>query len=73
MHGDGVVVCHNRIVGFGDPMIIKKLGARSFDFYGNDIRDSWDGCELDDGAGNARLFNNRWTNVWSSGSVPQYT
>lgn len=63
VHGDGHVVCHNAISGFGDPMINMKDLARAIDFYGNDIRDSFDGAELDLGGGNVRAFHNRWTNV----------
>jgi hypothetical protein len=63
VNGDGHVVCHNRISGFGDPIINIKILARSIDFYGNDILDSQDGTELDLGAGNVRSINNRFTNV----------
>jgi hypothetical protein len=63
VHGDGHVVCHNRIRGFGDPMINMKDLARSLDFYGNDILDTFDGTEVDLAAGNVRVFHNRWTNV----------
>jgi hypothetical protein len=67
--GDGHVVCHNRIAGFGDPIVNKKVGARSWDVYGNDILDSFDGTEMDEGAGNVRLFRNRWTNVMAPVSI----
>jgi chondroitinase B-like protein len=63
VHGDGHVVCHNRIRGFGDPMITMKVLARAIDFYGNDILDTFDGTELDYGGGNVRAIHNRWTNV----------
>jgi hypothetical protein len=63
VHGDGHVVCHNRIRGFGDPMISMKVLARAIDFYGNDILDTFDGTELDYGGGNVRAVHNRWTNV----------
>ncbi len=69
IQGWGVDACHNKIVGFGDTIINKNIGARAYDFYGNDISDSFDGTELDEGAGNARLFNNRWTNVWDGLSI----
>lgn len=67
--GDGHVVCHNRIVGFGDPIVNKKVGARAWDVYGNDIAECFDGTELDESAGNVRLFRNRWTNVMAPVSV----
>lgn len=61
--GDGHVVCHNRMSGFGDPMINRKVLSRAIDFYGNDILDTFDGTELDYGGGNIRAIHNRWTNV----------
>jgi hypothetical protein len=63
LYGNGHVVCHNRIKGFGDPLVHRKVLARSLDFYGNDILDSWDGLELDGGSGNVRVWHNRFTNV----------
>jgi hypothetical protein len=69
MDGDGHVVCHNVIRGFGDPMISRKLLARSIDFYGNDIAEAQDGTELDAGAGNMRCFHNRFTNVMAGISI----
>ncbi len=67
--GDGHVVCHNRMRGFGDPVVNKKKQARSWDVYGNDIFDSYDGTELDESEGNARLYLNRWTNVMDPISI----
>ncbi len=67
--GDGHVVCHNRIRGFGDPVVNKKSRARSWDIYSNDILDSFDGTELDDGEGNVRLTHNRYTNVMDPVSI----
>nr|MBA2304564.1 hypothetical protein [Acidobacteriota bacterium] len=67
--GDGHVVCHNSIRGFGDPVVNKKRLARSWDIYGNDIADAWDGVELDEGEGNVRLFHNRFTNVMAPISI----
>ncbi len=67
--GDGHVVCHNRIVGFGDPVVNKKVGARAWDVYGNDIAECFDGVELDEGTGNVRLFRNRWTDVMAPVSI----
>ena len=67
--GDGHVVYHNRISGFGDPLITTKMLARSIDFYGNDILDSFDGTELDFGGGNVRAIHNRFTNVWAGISI----
>lgn len=42
-------------------MLNMKRRARSWDAYGNDIADAWDGVELDRGEGNVRLFHNRFT------------
>jgi hypothetical protein len=67
--GDGHVVCHNSIRGFGDPVLNMKRRARSWDIYGNDIADAWDGVELDEGEGNVRLFHNRFTNVMAPISI----
>lgn len=67
--GDGHVVCHNRLVGFGDPVVNKKTMSRSWDVYGNDIRDSFDGTELDESEGNARLIWNRFVNVMDPVSI----
>jgi hypothetical protein len=67
--GDGHVVCHNTIRGFGDPVVNKKRQARSWDVYGNDIADAWDGVELDEGEGNVRMFWNRFTNVMAPVSI----
>ena len=67
--GDGHVVYHNRISGFGDAMINTKLLSRSTDFYGNDILDSFDGNEIDRGAGNVRSIHNRFTNMWAGVSI----
>jgi hypothetical protein len=67
--GDGHVVCHNRIRGFGDPVVNMKRRARSWDVYGNDIADAWDGVELDEGEGNVRMFHNRFTNVMAPVSI----
>jgi hypothetical protein len=68
--GDGHVVCHNDITGFGDPMINFTEGGRAYDFYGNDIHEIYaDGTELDRGEGNVRLFGNRFTNVFTAVSI----
>lgn len=67
--GDGHVICHNRISGFGDAMINTKVLSRSTDFYGNDVLDSFDGNEVDRGAGNVRSIHNRFTNMWAAVSL----
>lgn len=63
LNGDGHVIGHNRLRGFGDPIVNKTRLSRAWDVYGNDILDSYDGTELDEAAGNVRFFGNRWTNV----------
>ena len=35
--GTGHVICHNQLVGFGDAMKTEQDGARSVDFYGNEV------------------------------------
>ncbi|HEV8320254.1 MAG TPA: chondroitinase-B domain-containing protein [Myxococcota bacterium] len=68
--GNGHVVCHNRITGFGDPMINFAEGGRAYDFYGNDISEIYgDGTELDRAEGNVRCWGNRWTNVYTAISM----
>ncbi len=69
MNGNGHVVCHNRIKGFGDPVVNKTRGARAWDVHGNDIAESFDGTELDESEGNARLYRNRFTNVMAPISI----
>lgn len=69
VNGSGHVVCHNRIKGFGDPVVNKVRGVRAWDVHGNDIYDSFDGAELDESEGNARLFRNRFTNVMAPISI----
>ncbi len=68
--GWGHVVAHNRISGYGDAMKNSKEGARSVDFYGNDVLWSYDnGVELDAAEGNIRLMRNRFTNCFMPVSV----
>lgn len=68
--GDGHVVCHNHLSGFGDPMLNFEENARSYDFYGNDIVDIYgDGTELDRGEGNVRLWGNRFVNSFTAISI----
>jgi hypothetical protein len=69
IHGWGHVVCHNRLRGFGDAMLNLKDMARSIDFYGNDVLDTFDGNELDHSSGNSRSFHNRFTNVATTVSL----
>jgi len=69
LNGDGHVICHNRIQGFGDPILNLAEGHRAFDVHGNDVLDCFDGIETDRGTGNVRVFRNRWTNVDSAISI----
>ncbi|MDQ3341194.1 MAG: right-handed parallel beta-helix repeat-containing protein [Myxococcota bacterium] len=67
--GNGHVVCHNDISGFGDPLL-NFASARAYDFYGNNIHEIYgDGTELDRGQGNVRLFGNRFTNLYTAISI----
>lgn len=67
VEGYGHVVAHNRISGFGDAMKTAQTGARSVDFYGNDILWSYDnGLELDFSEGNVRVIRNRFTNTYET-------
>jgi hypothetical protein len=69
LQGDGHVVCHNFVAGFGDPIMNQEEGFRAFDVYGNDVWDTYDGIEVDRGAGNVRVFRNRWVNSHSVISI----
>jgi hypothetical protein len=69
IRGDGHVICHNRISGFGDAITQREEGARAFDYYGNDIGEGYDGSEVDSAEGNARVWGNRWTNIQTPLSV----
>jgi hypothetical protein len=65
VQGDGHVVCHNQIVGFGDAMKNEGIGARADDFYGNEVLSAYDnGLEFDFSEGNVRAFRNRFTNTF---------
>ena len=64
--GNGHVVAHNTISGFGDAMKTEEDGAVSVDFYGNDVLWSYDNAiELDGSARNTRALRNRITNVYA--------
>ncbi len=66
VEGSGHVIAHNTISGFGDAMKVAQDGARSNDFYGNDILWTYDnGVELDTSEGNVRLMRNRFTNTYN--------
>ena len=48
VEGNGHVVCHNQVVGFGDALKTEQAGARAVDFYGNEVLSAYDnGIELD--------------------------
>ncbi|HLK12926.1 MAG TPA: hypothetical protein VKW76_16240 [Candidatus Binatia bacterium] len=65
VEGNGHVVCHNRVSGFGDALKVEQDGARANDFYGNEVLWTYDNAiELDTSAGNARCFRNRFTNTF---------
>jgi hypothetical protein len=67
MAGNGHVVCHNRLTGFGDAMKIEQDGAVAVDFYGNEVLSAYDnGVELDASQRNARCFSNRFTNTYAT-------
>jgi MYXO-CTERM domain-containing protein len=67
VEGNGHVICHNRLVGFGDAMKTEEDGARAVDFYGNEVLSAYDnGVELDASEGNVRCFRNRFTNTYAT-------
>ncbi len=64
--GDGHVVCHNTLSGFGDSIKNEAPTFVSFDVYGNDSLTAYDNAvELDGAERNALAFRNRFTNSWS--------
>ena len=67
VEGDGHVVCHNQLIGFGDALKTEQIGARAVDFYGNEVLSAYDnGVELDVAEGNVRAFRNRFTNNFAA-------
>lgn len=67
VEGNGHVVCHNQLVGFGDALKTAQAGARALDFYGNEVLSAYDnGIELDFSEGNTRAFRNRFTNTYAT-------
>jgi MYXO-CTERM domain-containing protein len=67
LQGSGHVICHNRLVGFGDAMKSEQDGARAIDFYGNEVTSAYDnGLEMDGSEGNVRAFRNRFTNTYAT-------
>ncbi|MBI4876105.1 MAG: right-handed parallel beta-helix repeat-containing protein [Acidobacteria bacterium] len=70
VQGNGHVIAHNRISGFGDAMKVQQNGSRAVDFYGNEVLASYDnGVELDGSEANARCLRNRFTNNYATLSV----
>lgn len=68
--GQGHVVTHNQISGFGDAIDIAQSGSRAIDISGNDVLWTYDnGIELDGGEGNVAAFRNRLTNTFMPISV----
>lgn len=67
VQGEGHVVAHNRLSGFGDAMKSEQDGVRSADFYGNDVLSAYDnGLELDGSLRNTRALRNRFTNTYAT-------
>jgi MYXO-CTERM domain-containing protein len=67
VQGNGHVICHNRLIGFGDALKIEQDGARAIDFYGNEVLSAYDNAlEMDGSAGNVRAFRNRFTNTYAT-------
>ena len=67
VEGDGHVVCHNQLIGFGDALKTEQDGARAVDFYGNEVLSAYDnGIELDGSEGNVRALRNRFTNTFAT-------
>lgn len=63
VHGEGHVVCHNTLVGWGNGIRL-VAGSRSVDVFGNDVASVLvDGVALGGVTGNVRVVRNRFTNV----------
>jgi hypothetical protein len=69
--GEGHVVCHNRVRGFGDGIdIMYDTPNRAIDFYANEISECTDDAiEMDYGQSNVRAFANRITNCFEGVST----
>ena len=64
--GSGHVVCHNRLIGFGDGIKMEQDGARAVDIYGNLTLSAYDNAiELDGSSGNTRALANMLVNSYS--------
>ena len=64
--GDGHVVCHNAISGFGDAIKFTSTGFTSEDVYNNEVTSSYDNSiELDGALRNVRCTRNRFTNSYA--------
>jgi hypothetical protein len=67
VQGDGHVIAHNRVTGFGDAIKTEPDGVRSIDIYGNDVLSAYDnGIELDGSLRNTRALRNRFTNTYAT-------
>jgi hypothetical protein len=58
VQGDGHVVAHNFIRGFGDAMKVEQDGSRSVDFHNNEVLSAYDNCGAQDLGGS-------WPSVWT--------
>lgn len=71
--GEGHVVCHNTLSGFGDALGLSQntsIPNVAIDFFGNEVLWSGDdGLEIDYGHRNIRVFDNRVTNSGMGVSV----
>jgi hypothetical protein len=73
--GQGVDVCHNRVVGSKDGISVHQPSSRpkdegfeakhvAIDFYNNDVRQMSDDNEADGGQHNIRFFHNRFVDQY---------
>jgi hypothetical protein len=66
VEGDGHVVCHNDIAGFGDAMKVEQAGSRAWTSGATRSATPTDnGLELDESEGNSRALWNRFTNSFT--------
>jgi len=72
LYGQGHVICHNHVSGFGDSIAIYnripvenlERHCVAIDMYNNDLTHAWDDCvETDSGVHNVRVYRNRCRNA----------
>ena len=65
--GDDIVVMHNRVAGFGDGIsVVNYVEHNNFEACYNDVSECTDdGIQVEFCTQNARVYRNRWTNIYN--------